>query len=255
MDEKIKVASNSPVYGVAGAIAGTYRTHGKVEVQAIGAGAVNQAVKAIIHAQEFLAEDGESIAVTPSFVDLEIDDRELTAIHLHVKPELDFDENPTEVTEVVPVDTGKREGANYLLEEETAMDLTAVIANAEAITDKIDRYTTSDAIQEDFAQRQRMAPSGRAQLAKRLDEHHAESPTLSGGDIDAQWDQSGIGEETVGGTAPTPDQDVVSEIGAAAGLTYEEGEPLDPDKISRRDKNRWELNPDSVEPGILKEYE
>ena len=49
---------------------------------------------------------------------------------------------------------------------------------------------------------------------------------LTGGDIDAAWDQAAVGEETVGGTTPTPDQDIVDELGRAVGVNYEDAEPL-----------------------------
>src|SRR6185503_16927349 len=71
---------------------------------------------------------------------------------------------------------------------------------------------------------------------------------LTGGDLDAAWDQAASGEETVGGSTPTPDQDIVDEIGLAAGVSYEDAEPLDmSDKIERRDDERWELHPASSE--------
>jgi hypothetical protein len=75
-----------------------------------------------------------------------------------------------------------------------------------------------------------------------------EEAVVSGGDIDAAWSPTATGEETVGGSNPTPDQDLVDEIGAAVGVTYEEGEPIDPDgKMEPRDAERWELNPASAE--------
>ena len=71
---------------------------------------------------------------------------------------------------------------------------------------------------------------------------------VTGGDIDAAWDQAAVGDETVGGSSPTPDQDIVDEIGEALGVTYEEGEPLHTsEKIEQRDAERWELNPASSE--------
>ena len=71
---------------------------------------------------------------------------------------------------------------------------------------------------------------------------------LTGGDVDAAWDQAAVGDETVGGSSPTPDQDIVDEIGKALGVTYGEGEPLrTTEKIERRDEKRWELNPASSE--------
>jgi stage V sporulation protein SpoVS len=250
MENGIRVGSESPVYAVAGAIAGTYRDHGEVQVQAIGAGAVNQAIKAIIYAKEYLAEEGKSVVFTPNFVNLELNGRDLTGIRLFVYAN---PEAPSPVDEVMPVDTGEREGAAYLLKEETAVDFTAVPANADAITDKIDSYTTDEEIQQEFEERQNMAPSGRAKLIEQLEEHNSESPTLSGGDIDARWDQAGVGSETVSGTAPTPDQDLVDEIGEAMGVTYEDNEPLDPEKVSKRDERRWELDPDSAESENVEE--
>jgi Family of unknown function (DUF6335) len=75
------------------------------------------------------------------------------------------------------------------------------------------------------------------------------SPELSGGDVDARWDQAeASGEETVGGSNPTPDQDIVDEIGRAVGITYQEGEPLRVGrKEEERDEHRWELDPASAE--------
>jgi hypothetical protein len=71
---------------------------------------------------------------------------------------------------------------------------------------------------------------------------------LTGGDVDAAWDQAAVGDETVGGSSPTPDQDIVDEIGEALGVTYQEGEPLrTSEKIEQRDAERWELHPASSE--------
>ncbi|MBX3300627.1 MAG: hypothetical protein KF693_00270 [Nitrospira sp.] len=72
--------------------------------------------------------------------------------------------------------------------------------------------------------------------------------TLHGGDIDAAQHQTDAGENTVGGSSPTPDQDVVEELGEAVGITYEDNEPLRVgDKLGDRDAQRWELNPASSE--------
>jgi len=72
---------------------------------------------------------------------------------------------------------------------------------------------------------------------------------LTGGDIDADWRQANFGgDEAVGGSNPTPDQDIVEDIGKAVGVTYEDAEPLRPEeKIAQRDEERWELNPVSSE--------
>ena len=80
----IKVSSKSRSTAVAGAIAGVIREHGKAEVQAIGASAVNQAVKAIAIARGYLAEDGLDIACVPTFTEVEINGQEQTAVRFHI---------------------------------------------------------------------------------------------------------------------------------------------------------------------------
>ena len=82
----IKVSARSRTAAVAGAIAGVMREVNKAEVQAIGAGAVNQAVKAIVIAKGYLAEEGVEIACVPSFVEVMIDGQERTAIRMVVEP-------------------------------------------------------------------------------------------------------------------------------------------------------------------------
>ena len=82
--DMIKVSANSRTSAVAGAIAGMIREHKHVEVQAIGAGAVNQAVKALVLAVGYLNSDGIRIVCVPEFVDVTIDDKVRTAIKLVV---------------------------------------------------------------------------------------------------------------------------------------------------------------------------
>ncbi len=82
----IKVSAQSRTSAVAGAIAGVMRDAQRAEVQAIGAGAVNQAVKAIVIAKGYLAEEGMDIICTPSFVEVEIDGQERTAVRMLVEP-------------------------------------------------------------------------------------------------------------------------------------------------------------------------
>ena len=77
--EILKVSATSKPVAVAGAIAGVVRTAGKVEVQGIGAGAVNQAVKAIAIARGYLAPGGIDLVCVPSFVDLTINNEARTA--------------------------------------------------------------------------------------------------------------------------------------------------------------------------------
>ena len=82
----LKVSSRSRSTAVAGAIAGVVREHGRAEVQAIGAGAVNQAVKAVAIARSYLALDGLDVICIPAFADVEIGEQERTAIKLIVEP-------------------------------------------------------------------------------------------------------------------------------------------------------------------------
>ena len=84
----IKVAGKSRTSAVAGAIAGVFREKQYVEVQAIGASAINQAVKAMALAKSYLAEDGHNIVCIPEFVDVVIDDKIRTAIKFVIEPHL-----------------------------------------------------------------------------------------------------------------------------------------------------------------------
>ncbi len=75
------------------------------------------------------------------------------------------------------------------------------------------------------------------------------SPLLSGGDVDARWQEAeSSGDETAGGSNPTPGQDLVDEIGRALGITYADEEELRIGfKEAERDEHRWELDPASSE--------
>ncbi len=84
--DMIKVSANSRTSAVAGAIAGIVREHKRAEVQAIGAGAVNQAIKALALATGYLKLDGINVVCVPEFVDVEIEDKVRTAIKLVVEP-------------------------------------------------------------------------------------------------------------------------------------------------------------------------
>ena len=83
----IKVSARSRTAAVAGAIAGVMRESQHAEVQAIGAGAVNQAVKAIVIAKVYLAEENVHITCVPSFVDVDIDAQDRTAIRFVIEPQ------------------------------------------------------------------------------------------------------------------------------------------------------------------------
>jgi stage V sporulation protein S len=84
--ELIKVSANSRTSAVAGAIAGVVREHKRAEVQAIGAGAVNQAVKALVLAIGYLKNDNIIVVCVPEFADVTIDDKVRTAIKFVVEP-------------------------------------------------------------------------------------------------------------------------------------------------------------------------
>ena len=85
MVEVLKVSSRSNPNSVAGALAGVLRQHGAVEVQVVGAGALNQAVKAIAIARGFVAPSNIDLVCIPTFADIEIDGEGRTAIRLAVE--------------------------------------------------------------------------------------------------------------------------------------------------------------------------
>jgi stage V sporulation protein S len=89
--DMIKVSANSRTSAVAGAIAGVIREHHRAEVQAIGAGAVNQAIKALVLATGYLRNDGINVSCVPEFADVTIDDKVRTAIKLVIEPSADSD--------------------------------------------------------------------------------------------------------------------------------------------------------------------
>ena len=84
--EIIRVSARSRSTSVAGAIAGIIRESGHAEVQAIGAGAVNQATKAVAIARGYLAQDGFDVICIPSFTEIDIDGKERTALKMVVEP-------------------------------------------------------------------------------------------------------------------------------------------------------------------------
>jgi len=91
------------------------------------------------------------------------------------------------------------------------------------------------------------ARSGRAEFAERLHEHTSTSPAMTAGDVDADWESAeAVGDEAPGGDNPTPDQDVVEEIGRALGVEYNDDQELEGgEEIVKRDRKRWELDPAS----------
>jgi hypothetical protein len=86
---------------------------------------------------------------------------------------------------------------------------------------------------------------GGRSLRQRKRQYTHTSPEITGGDVDAYWQQEDtVGDEAVGGTAPTPDQSVTDDLGQAVGLPMNDGDFLHTEDIlERRDHSRWELDP------------
>ena len=102
--DMIRVSSNSHVSAVAGAIAGVVREHHRAEMQAIGAGAVNQAMKALILATGYLKNDGIYIFCVPEYADVKIEDQVKTAIKFIIEPRADSDFSSIKFSKSTSVD-------------------------------------------------------------------------------------------------------------------------------------------------------
>ena len=86
---------------------------------------------------------------------------------------------------------------------------------------------------------------GTRMMEEEREEYTAVSPVLSGGDVDAAWQEAEEnGEESVGGSAPTPDQDQVDQIGRAVGVEFQDNQELHATSeiMEERDHHRWELD-------------
>ena len=101
----------------------------------------------------------------------------------------------------------------------------------------------------DMERRGTSVRTGRAEVAQTLREHRGMSPDIAGGDVDVDVEDAYFtGDEAPGGDNPTPDQDIVDDIGKALGVEYQDNEELKAvDKVAERDRNRWELDPASSE--------
>lgn len=102
--DMIKVSASSRTSAVAGAIAGVIREHHRAVVQAIGAGAVNQAMKALVLATGYLRNDGIYVTCVPEFADVTIEDQVRTAIRLVIEPTADSNFSSINVTRSLPAD-------------------------------------------------------------------------------------------------------------------------------------------------------
>jgi hypothetical protein len=101
-----------------------------------------------------------------------------------------------------------------------------------------------------------MVDAGRRHMQKELEEYHSVSPILSGGDVDANWQRGEVsGDETVGGHAVTPDQNVVEELGRATGIEFQDNQELHThdEVLAKRDRHRWELDPRSADDAANQE--
>jgi hypothetical protein len=110
-----------------------------------------------------------------------------------------------------------------------------------------DRVSPSPPSSLDLDRTASAARSGRRELLERYAEHTETSPAMTGGDVDADWESAySVGDEAPGGDNPTPDQDIVDDIGRAVGVQYNDNEELKGEKkLLERDKHRWELDPAS----------
>ena len=130
---------------------------------------------------------------------------------------------------------------------ERALVRTAPGLNRERRTIRDDDIVQTPPSSLDFDRTASAARSGRKELRDRYAEHTETSPALTGGDVDADWESAySVGDEAPGGDNPTPDQDIVDDIGRAVGIEYQDNEELKGDKKHiDRDKHLWEHDPAS----------
>ncbi len=117
-------------------------------------------------------------------------------------------------------------------------------------TAKAPRVNDAAQADQEIISQENLAEAGGRRMQKEREEYNAVGPSLSGGDIDANWqDAEATGEETIGGHVATPDQDSVDEIGQALGIEIPDEQELHThdEILARRDRHRWELNQRSIE--------
>jgi hypothetical protein len=115
--------------------------------------------------------------------------------------------------------------------------------------ERFDDLSEVSAASEESSRMLSAARTGRDELREQLEQNTAASPRLTAGDVDANWqDAYAVGDEAPGGDNPTPDQDIVDDIGRALGVEYADDEELKgAGKLEERDRHRWELDPASSE--------
>lgn len=158
-------------------------------------------------------------------------------------------EDAGKITEYEPYESHEQNKKPYQLYEETSMDYVAGNEDADAIARRTTRSADNPDTKDHFNKRQQLSMGGRHELEEELETYHGSSPDLSAGDLDASWQYgNAAGEETVGGSAATPEQNIVENLGKAAGLTYDDDEPLATgEKIEQRDKHRLDDASDQQE--------
>jgi hypothetical protein len=158
----------------------------------------------------------------------------------------------------VQVDFDRQDSAGDRFEQdpgERDKDLFTVGTDSDLVIEELAKHTNDPDVLDDFAERQELGSP--EELLELLRNHHSNTPIVSGEDVDADWERAEqVGEEAVGGTVPTPDQDVVEELGAALGILYDDNEPLDTfGKLTQRDEHRFELDPASRDSSDLEDDE
>lgn len=149
------------------------------------------------------------------------------------------------------IDLSDPEEMDALAGEFTQNDLDDMVDSDAA---QMEHFTHDEDVLDDFRDRQQLT-AGSGQLLSELRDNTGQSPDTSGDDVDAAWTQDRqSGEESVGASVATPEQNVVSDLGEAVGLEYNDFEPLSTeDKIDARDQNRWELNAESQDDEEMNE--
>jgi hypothetical protein len=127
-------------------------------------------------------------------------------------------------------------------QDETPIETVLQHADDDEIRGEMGQYSQGADTIDEFTARQEMSIDSE-RLLDQFEEYSMQSPRVSAGDIDDPWDEAVLsGKEMLKGDSPTPDQDVVDELGAAAGITYGLKEPLNFSKIADHDRRRWKLN-------------
>ena len=143
------------------------------------------------------------------------------------------------MTLVSPIGDFSLSGERFTMPKKRAEDDFEAISGAEYVPDpEIEEYMEAEIAR---------APKDPGHLAQRLRNNTAASPRDAGGDLDATWeDVNDSGTESVSGDNPTPDQSNVEENANAVGVNFEDNEELEFfEKIDRRDRERFELDPRS----------